>query len=190
MVLETPNKPIKYCYFIESGFASIVAAGGNGKRLEVGLIGREGVTGLSVVLGHDRSPNETFIQAEGEGQRISASDLRNAMEQSRILERTLVRYAHAFVDQASTTAFANGTLSLEQRLARWLLLAADRLDGKSLPLTHEFLSLMLGVRRAGVTTALNLLEQSGLIKLSRKQIELVDRRGLIDATAGAYRPSK
>jgi len=153
-VLEAPNTPITHNYFIESGLASIVARNSH-KRLEVGLIGCEGMTGLPIVLGNDRSPHETFIQVAGEGKRIAADKLRAAMQKSRSLERAFLKCAHEFMNQTANTALSNGTASLEERLARWLLMANDRLEGNEIPLTHEFLSLMLGVRRAGVTVALN-----------------------------------
>ena len=186
-VLETPNKPITHSYFIEYGLASIVAANKD-KRLEVGLIGCEGVTGLPIVLGNDRSPNETFIQVAGNGLRIAADKLRLAMAQSRSLERALLGFAHSFMNQTVNTALSNGTATLEERLARWLLMANDRLRGNEVPLTHEFLSLMLGVRRAGVTVALHYLEQRALISLARKQIVITDRKGLKAAANGTYQP--
>jgi CRP-like cAMP-binding protein len=185
-MLEPADKPIKHNYFIASGLASVIAIGKNGYRLEVGIIGREGMTGLPVVLGNDRSPNETFIQVEGTGARISADDLRRAMRKSESLTRVLLNFVNAFLIQTSHTALSNGTASIEQRLARWLLMAQDRLDGKEVPLTHEFLSLMLGVRRAGVTGALNQLDRKGVIRLSRGRIEIVDRKGLINCANGTY----
>jgi CRP-like cAMP-binding protein len=185
-VLETPNKAIKYSYFITSGLASVIAIGKNGNRLEVGMIGREGMTGLPVVLGNDRSPNETFIQVEGTGSRIAADDLRQAMRQSASLSRVLLNFVNAFLIQTSRTALSNGTATLEERLARWLLMAQDRLGGDRVPLTHEFLSLMLGVRRAGVTGALNQLDRKGVIRLSRSRIEIIDREGLINSANGSY----
>lgn len=184
-VLEAPNKPIKHNYFIEYGLASIVAVVGQ-KRLEVGLIGCEGVTGIPIMLGTDRSPNENFMQVAGNGIRIGADKLREAITQSQSLQRALLRFAHTFMNQTANTAFSNGTASLEERLARWLLMANDRLRGDEVPLTHEFLSLMLGVRRAGVTVALHYLEQRALIRLSRKQIVIVDRKGLRAAANGTY----
>ena len=184
-VLETPDKPIKHAYFIEYGLASIVAANGH-KRLEVGLIGCEGVTGLAIVLGNDRSLNETFMQVAGQGQRIAADKLRRAIAESRSLERALLGFAYSFMNQTANTALSNGTATLEERLARWLLMANDRLRGDEVPLTHEFLSLMLGVRRAGVTVALHYLEQRALIRLARKQIVITDRKGLKAAANGTY----
>jgi CRP-like cAMP-binding protein len=184
-VLEEPNKPIKHSYFIEYGLASIVAANKH-KRIEVGLIGCEGVTGLPIVLGNDRSPNETFIQVAGNARRISADKLRKAIPKSRSLERALLGFAHVFMNQTANTALSNGTATLEERLARWLLMANDRLRGDEVPLTHEFLSLMLGVRRAGVTIALHYLEKRGLIQMSRKQIVITDREGLKATANGTY----
>jgi CRP-like cAMP-binding protein len=184
-VLEAPNRPIPHSYFIGYGLASIVAKNSH-KRLEVGLIGCEGVTGLPIVLGNDRSPHETFMQVPGEGMRISADKLREAMSQSPSLQRALLRFAHAFMNQTANTALSNGTATLEERLARWLLMANDRLRGDEIPLTHEFLSLMLGVRRAGVTGALHYLEKRGLIRMARKQIFITDRAGLKAAANGTY----
>lgn len=188
-VLEVPNKPIQHSYFIEYGLASIVAASKQ-KRLEVGLIGCEGMTGLPIVLGNDRSPNETFMQVAGNGIRIPADKLRKATAQSRSLERAFLSFAHAFLNQTASTALSNGTATLEERLARWLLMANDRLRGDEVPLTHEFLSLMLGVRRAGVTVALHCLEHRALIRLARKQIVITDRKGLEAAANGTYHKPK
>ena len=123
-------------------------------------MGCDGFTGLPIVLGNDRSPHETFMQV-GRGMRISANKLRGAISHSPSLQRALLRFAHAFMNQTANTALSNGTASLEERLARWLLMANDRLRGDEIPLTHEFLSLMLGVRRAGVTVALHYLESEG-----------------------------
>jgi CRP-like cAMP-binding protein len=184
-VLEEANEPISHSYFIQNGLASVVAGNGR-KRLEVGLIGCEGMSGIPIVLGNDRSPHETFMQVAGDGMRITADKLRAAFSQSRSLERVLLSFAHAFLNQTSSTALANGTATLEERLARWLVMANDRLEGNEVPLTHEFLSLMLGVRRAGVTVALNYLEQRALIRLARGQIEITDRKGLEAAANGTY----
>jgi CRP-like cAMP-binding protein len=186
-VLETADEPITHNYFIESGLASVVAGNGNHRRrIEVGLIGFDGMTGLAVVLGNDRSPNENFMQVGGEGRRISSDRLRMAMQESRSLHGVLLNFAHAFMNQIASTALSNGTASVEERLARWLLMAHDRMDDDNIPLTHEFLALMLGVRRAGVTVALNALERKAVIRLSRGQIFVVDREGLKASANGAY----
>jgi CRP-like cAMP-binding protein len=184
--LETRNKPIDHVYFPESGFASVVANGQGDRGVEVGLIGREGMTGLAVVMGTDRAQQETFMQNAGSGWRIAAGELRRAIEQSRILHHVFLLYGHAFVLQATYTAMANARSKLEERLARWLLMAQDRVDGNRLSLTHEFLSLMLGVRRPGVTVAINLLEKAGLIQANRGVIAIIDRKGLERISNGAY----
>lgn len=186
-VLEIANEPIAHNYFIDHGIASIVAGNGNHRRrIEVGLVGFEGMTGLAVVLGNDRSPNENFMQVAGDGGRISSDRLRVAMQASPSMQRVLLNFAHTFMNQISSTALSNGTSSIEERLARWLLMAHDRLDDDAIPLTHEFLSLMLGVRRAGVTGALNALERKGVISLTRGQILITDREGLKASANGSY----
>jgi CRP-like cAMP-binding protein len=126
------------------------------------------------------------VQCAGRGLRISAQRLREAMDKSAAIRNVLLQYGHAFVLQMSYTAIANGRSKLEERLARWLLMAHDRVDGDTLPMTHEFLSLMLGVRRPGVTLALHLLEKDGLIQASRGAILIADRRGLEQISNGAY----
>ena len=184
--LETPNKKISHVYFVESGFASVVANGVADRSIEVGIVGREGVTGLAVIMGADRSPHETYMQAAGNGQSIAAATLREAMEQSASLRRALLQYGHAFNVQTAYTAMANGRSKVDQRLARWLLMAHDRIDGDDLPLTHEFLALMLAVRRPGVTEALDVLEKDGFIRRRRAIISVVDRGGLEERSNGAY----
>ena len=186
MQLEGPNKPIEYAYFMERGFASVVANGAGSRGVEVGIIGLEGLTGMALVMATDRSPNTTFIQSPGRGQRISAGDLNGSMETSPTLRSSLLRYAHTFLVQMAYTALANSRSKLETRLARWLLMAHDRTVGDELILTHEFLATMLGVRRPGVTVALNFLEKQGLVRVQRKAILVVDRKGLEEAADHAY----
>jgi CRP-like cAMP-binding protein len=175
--LEKPNRRIEAAYFPESGFASIVAIQFS-KQVEVGLVGREGMTGLPIVLGDHRSPHSTYMQAAGNGHCIRASDLRKAMEESPSLRTSLLKYALAFGVQTAHTAACNAQSRLDQRLARWLLMAHDRIVEDLLPLTHEFLSIMLGVRRAGVTDALTALKKQGLIGCVRGGITVRDRKGL------------
>jgi CRP-like cAMP-binding protein len=184
--LEVPQKPINFIYFIESGYASVVADGTGKRGIEVGLIGREGMTGLAVVMATDRTHHETFMQCAGRGWRIGAQKLRNAMEKSSGLRNRLLHYGHAFLMQTTYTAMANGRGKIEERLARWLLMAHDRVEGDRLPLTHEFLSFMLGVQRPSVTIAVNMLEKDGLIRASRGAITVIDRQGLEKISNGAY----
>ena len=184
--LETANSRIDNVYFIESGFASVVADGAGKRSIEVGIIGREGMTGLAVVLGDERASHDTYIQVAGAGQRISAAKLRWAMDQSVRLHRSLLRCAHAFLIQTTQTALANGRSKNEERLARWLLMADDRVDGGEVPLTHKFLGIMLGVQRPAVTVAVQALEEAGLISAGRRVITIVDRSGLEKMSNGAY----
>ena len=159
---------------------------GDKRPIEVGIIGREGMTGLPVVLGNDRNSNEVFMQAAGEGRCMRASDLRKAIDKSVTLHRSMLRYVHAFLEQATRTAVANGRRKIEERLARWLLMADDRLDGPELPLTHEFLAMMLGVRRPGVTVAMQGLECAGIIARKRGHVVIVDRGALEKMSNGTY----
>src|SRR2546423_6106944 len=184
--LEAHRKRIDQVYFIESGFASVVANGTNKPSIEVGIIGREGMTGLAIVMGHDRAQHDTYIQVAGHGLRISAAKLREADERSMILHRAMLRYAHAFLLQTTTTALANGRSKIEERAARWLLMADDRIDGDDLPLTHEFLSLMLGTHRPGVTIALQALKHDRLIATQHAGITILDRKGLERRSNGTY----
>jgi CRP-like cAMP-binding protein len=184
--LERRDRRTDFVYFIDSGFASVVADGGSSRSVEVGLIGREGMTGLAMLMGSDRSPNDTYMQAGGSGRRIAVAKLQEAIEKSVSLQRTLLQWCHIFVIQTGQTALTNARSKIEDRLARWLLMAHDRLDSDRIELTHEFLSTMLGVRRAGVTVAIRLLENRGLIQAKRRGIFVVDRVGLKQASNGGY----
>jgi CRP-like cAMP-binding protein len=183
-VLGQANKKITAVYFPQSGIASVVV--NTGKPIEVGLIGREGMTGLALVFGGDRDNNETYMQAAGQGQRMRANDLRNVIERSRTLHSSLLRYAHAFLNQTTRTAVANGRSKIEERLARWLLMAQDRLGSPELPFTHEILAMMLGVRRPGVTVACQQLEREGVIARRRGRIVICNREKLEKLSNGTY----
>jgi CRP-like cAMP-binding protein len=181
--LVEPHTPIEHVYFLEEGIASVVAATAQGRRIEVGIIGPDGLTGTSILLGADCSPHECFIQMPGSALRIQTDDLRQAVTARVSLHQHLLHFVQAFTTQIGQTALANGSYTIEERLARWLLMCHDRVDGDGLSTTHEFLSLMLGVRRAGVTLALQALEGRGLISTRRGQITVLDRAKL-EAVAG------
>ena len=185
-MLEKPHKPIEEVYFPKSGFASVVAVQRNGKEVEVGLIGREGMTGLPIVLGNHRSPHSTYIQVAGNGHSIPATQLRQAMQESLSLRDSLLKFVQAFGVQTTHTAICNARSKLDERLARWLLMAQDRIQSDILPLTHEFLSLMLGVRRPGVTVALKALRDRDLISYRRGEITIKDRKGVAQLAGEAY----
>ena len=183
-VIET-QQPIQHVYFPEDSIISILANTSEG-RIEVGLIGPEGMAGLPVVLGIDHSPHGYMVQSEGEALRIPAQDLRTAMRHSPSLHSAFLRYAHALMVQTAQTAYANAGFTIEARLARWVLMTDDRLEREDLPLTHEFLAMMLGVQRPGVTLAVQALEGSGLIRAKRGSISVLDRTGLEEVADDAY----
>ena len=184
-VMEDTNKAIEHVYFMEAGVASMVASAHRDGEIEVGLIGAEGMSGIAVLMGKDRSPNKTWVQIAGCGHRISADEFRRAIDTSRTLQRALLKYAHSFLLLTTHTAFANGRGRLEQRLARWLLMVQDRVGSCELRLSHELVSIALGVRRAGVTTAIGAFEDRGLIRHGRSCISVVDRNGL-EEVAGTF----
>src|SRR5918997_3520724 len=184
-VLFEPNQPIAHVYFPESGYTSITTST-NGSKIEVGLIGREGMVGVPIALGVRASPFEYFIQHAGDGLRMASHHLEEAIDERPSLHRVLLRYAQAINVQTSGTAFANAEHTVETRLARWLLMCHDRVDGDDIAITHEFLSIMLGVRRAGVTTATHILDGNGLIRAKRGVITLLDREKLEELADNAY----
>ena len=179
------GEPISHITFPEHGAASTVADGSEG-RIEVGITGNEGMVGLPVVLGLDRSPHSTMIQLAGDGHRVPVDDFRAAFRQSASMQAWLLRYAHVTMIQTAQTAHANAGFDIEARLARWLLMMHDRAGEDEFSLTHEFLSVMLGVRRPGVTVALQVLEGNGLIRATRGRITILDRERLIETADDAY----
>ena len=184
--IERPNRRIDSIYFIEAGIASVVAVQSDETQVEVGLIGREGMSGAAVVLGGDQSPHSTYIQIAGEGRRIAAKELRKAMDASASLRSLLLKFVQVFMVQTAHTAIANARSHIDQRLARWILMAQDRVRSDTLALTHEFLALMLGVRRAGVTEALQSLKRQKLIDNGRNQIIVLNRKGIELLAGKAY----
>jgi CRP-like cAMP-binding protein len=185
-VVEEPNRPIDNVVFVECGMCSIVTQIDSERQLEVGIFGHEGMSGIPVILDGDSSPQESFVQVAGEGLTVRSDDLRQAMRKSPSLHQVLLRYVQAMMAQATSTSLANGRGKVEERLARWLLMTHDRVDGDELALIHEFLALMLGVRRAGVTEALHVLEGYGAIRTGRGRIVIADRARLEESAAGLY----
>lgn len=183
--VEVSGETLLHVYFVESGIMSVVDPSAR-RPVEVGLIGHEGLTGLGALLGVERSAFSIFAQSDGTGFKIAVADLQPCIEKSGSLRRHLLKFVHTFNVQIAGTAVANSSGSVESRLARWLLMAQDRLTTTHVTLTHEFLSVMLGVRRAGVTDAMHVLEGRRLIKASRGLIDILDRDGLKSATRGLY----
>jgi CRP-like cAMP-binding protein len=177
-ILASPGERIAAVHFPESGYVSNIILLEEGGGAEVGLIGREGMTGLPLLHGVDRSPDRAMVQSPGRALRLDAPAFREALEESPALRRLLLLYAVGFQVQVAQTAACNAHHPTEQRLARWLLMAHDRSEGDAFPMTHDFLSLMLGVRRQGVTVAAGMLQKAGLIRYGRGQMEIADRPGL------------
>ena len=184
--IERPNRRIDAVYFMDAGICSVVAVQADKTQVEVGLIGPEGMTGTAVVLGGDQSPHSTYIQVAGEARWIKADQLRKAMKASDSLRALLLKYVQVFMVQTTHTAIANARAHIDRRLARWILMAHDRTGDNTLPLTHEFLSLMLGVRRAGVTEALHSLKRQKLIDNGRNKIVVLNRKGIERAAGKSY----
>jgi len=177
---------VEAALFIESGMVSLLARVENGERVEVGSSGREGLVGLPLVYGDDRSLVEAKVQMGGAALRIGAAALRAAMEESAALRGLLNRYALAFHAQVTLAAACNARHPIEQRLARWLLTAHDRADGDEFAMTHEFMAMMLGVRRPGVSLAAGVLQAAGLIRYARGRMAVADRLGLEAASCECY----
>jgi CRP-like cAMP-binding protein len=150
------------------------------------MIGFEGMTGSPLVMGDDRATHDCFIQMASEALVIEAPLFKAALDESKTLRPFLMRYVHALHIQATFTALINARCKIEERLARWLLMCDDRVVGHRLVITHEYLAIMLGVRRPGVTVALQVLEGRGLIQSRRGEVIIRDREGLIDLADGGY----
>ncbi|EAR51849.1 hypothetical protein OG2516_16149 [Oceanicola granulosus HTCC2516] len=186
LVVEAVDDPVTRVIFPLTGVGSMLAVGDGKRRIEAGLFGSEGMSGVSVVLGSVDNPSEVVIQIPGHGLAIETGVLRGLLEESPALHRHLLLYVLTLLVQVTYTAFSNGQAKLEERLARWLLMCHDRIGGDRMALTHEFLSIMLGVRRAGVTVGTHLLEGKGLIRANRGEIIVLDRAGLEQEAKGSY----
>jgi CRP-like cAMP-binding protein len=181
-----PEQEIEYAYFINDGIVSWLATLEDGGTVEAGVIGSEGVAGVSLILGATSTPNEGLIQSALRASRISADDLRHEFRKNEKLNQLMLRFVHSMFTQVAQTAACNRLHTLDQRLARWLLMTDDRTDGNSIQLTQEFLSRMLGVRRAGVSVAANSLRQKGLIEYHRGDIVITDRRKMETVSCECY----
>jgi CRP-like cAMP-binding protein len=176
--------------FVETGMVSLLATLEDGEQVEVGVVGREGLIGLPVVFGDDRSMVEARVQQEGTALRMDAPALRDGMQDSAALRGLLHRYVLAFQAQVTMTAACNARHAIEQRLARWLLIAHDRAGADEFPMTHEFMAMMLGVRRPGVSLAAGVLQKAGLIHYVRGRMAVTDRPGLEAASCECYHTAR
>ena len=183
--LSEPNQQIKYAYFPTSGMISLVQALPDGDLTEVGIIGREGYWGAPLILGANSSPVEAMVQGNGSALRIRSEALLDAVNRSITIRNVLLRYIQALYVQVTQTAACNIRHTVDQRLGRWLLEACDRL-GPDLHLTHEFLALMLGIQRTGVTAALSKFRAAGLIATRQGHIEIKNRKSIELAACTCY----
>lgn len=184
--LQEPGKTIDAVYFLEEGICSIVVAMANGNTVEVGITGRDGFVGVSALLDTGRSPNHCYMQIPGHGFAVKAKILRDLAAESDELRQWLLRAVQGLLAQTAQTAACNRVHELEERLARWLLMCHDRVQDDRLPITHEFLGMMLGTRRTSVTVASGMLQKAGLISHARGHVTIQNHDGLKDAACECY----
>jgi CRP-like cAMP-binding protein len=180
------DEPIKAAHFVETGMVSYLAYLESGDAIEVGIIGSEGMAGLPLILGADSAPAGALVQMGGTALSVSPAALRRAFDESKALRTALLSYTQALYTQVSQTAVCNGHHSLEERLARWMLMAHDRAKSDQFPMTHEFLAMMLGVRRSGVTVTAGTMKQAGLISYTNGHMTILDRPSLEAVACECY----
>jgi CRP-like cAMP-binding protein len=184
------NKPIEFVYFLETGVSSLVNTMANGDASEVGTIGNEGVVGLPILLSDLQAPTSVYMQVPGAGLRMKASFFKEELQRSESLRTAMLHYAHAFFNQVAQSASCAHFHPLEQRCCRWLLMTHDRMQSDQFLLTQEFLGMMLGVRRAGVTAAAGALQSRGLIRYKYGRVTILDHEGLQKLSCECYGISK
>lgn len=184
--LYAPDSTIEYVHFPMGAMISLVSQLSDGASIEVGVTGFEGMTGISIVLGVNKSPHQGVVQIPGNAMRMKAEVLKNEFNLGGKLQDLLLRYTQSLMLQISHVAACGRLHHVDERLARWLLMSADRCGCSELPLTHEFIAQMLGVRRAGVTTAALALQSSGLIHYRRGRISILDRQGMEGIACECY----
>ena len=186
-ILYRPGERVERVYFPLNGTVSLVSLSTEGTMVEAATIGREGTTGIPLFLTGDLGPLQVLAQVPGEAVVVSAEAFRRQLKPGTSLDDAMRRYTQAQMAQTAQTALCNRLHELEERAARWLLQTLDRVDGDDVALTHEFLSIMLGVQRPTVTLAVGALQTAGLVRQARGHIEVLDRAGLEAASCECYR---
>jgi CRP-like cAMP-binding protein len=184
-ILFRPEDRLRYVYFPTGSIVSLLTSLEDGSGMEVGLVGREGMVGVSAFLGGSETKIAT-VQAAGASLRLESGKLREEFDRGGALQSALLRYTHALMAQVSQSVVCNARHHVEGRMARWLLMFHDRLGRDEFELTHEFMANMLGVRRAGVSEVAEKLQEMGFIRYQRGHITLLDRKGLEEFTCECY----
>jgi len=185
-VLHEPGDTLKSAYFCNTGLISILSVFPDGKSVEVGLIGKEGFVGVPLVAGFRSATTRAVAQIQGTAFRVDGETLRVILQQCPHLERQLQQFSQVLAMQVTQIAACNRLHEVNPRLARWLLMSADRIGSNSVPLTQTFLAQMLGTRRSSVTVAAGMLQKAGLIAYSRGDVQIVNRRKLEAAACECY----
>ncbi len=185
-VLHEPGDTLKSAYFCDTGLISILSVFPDGKSVEVGLVGKEGFIGVPLVAGFRTAATRAIAQIEATAFRVDADSLTTALQQCPRLERKLQQFSQIMAMQVTQIAACNRLHEVNERLARWLLMSADRVGSNSVPLTQEFLAQMLGTRRSSVTVAAGMLQRAGLITHSRGDVQIIDRPNLEEAACECY----
>lgn len=185
-----PDEPIEFVYFPLNCLLSLVVVMEDGATVESGCVGREGMTGLPIILDAATTPMQTLVEIPGQALRVKAEIIKEAFNRGGVLQKILYRYVHTFIVVSSQTAACNRLHRLEARLCRWLLMSSDGIGSQKLYLTQEFLATMLGVRRSGVSEAASQLQSKGLINYQRGQIEIVNRKSLETSACECYAAGK
>ena len=180
------DSALSHVFFPDSGVVSAVAVYADGSIIEMATIGREGCTAVNAVFGAKRSSTRLLIQLPGSAAKMSRAAFARAMESMPAFRSLMYGYVNAFLEQVMVSVACNGAHSLKQRLARWLLMMRDRSDNDTLLITQDLLAEMLGVQRPAITNVLRELQRAGLISHARRQVTIIDRKGLIKASCECY----